>query len=162
VVATGGSVVGRIADQGQSVALGSGGRFDSVREVQDDLGGDGILAAAVAREGRFEGGLEIDDLDAGAVPFEPKRCGVRGYFTKLSRVAPMERGVRIDREGKPTGWGSGSAMAALGLEWAHLETAPRRNGVATSTSPCQIHFHGDQDIAVPVRGSFRSGHGIHG
>lgn len=24
-----------------------------------------------------------------SVPFEPKRCGVRGYLMKLSRVAPM-------------------------------------------------------------------------
>jgi hypothetical protein len=33
------------------VALGGDGRFNAVREVQDDLGGDGILAAAFARVG---------------------------------------------------------------------------------------------------------------
>jgi hypothetical protein len=32
---------------------------------------------------------------------------------------------------------------------AHLDTAPIRNGVATSSSPFQSHTQGDEDIAAP-------------
>jgi hypothetical protein len=32
---------------------------------------------------------------------------------------------------------------------AHPDTAPVRNGVATSSSPFQSHSHGDEDIAAP-------------
>src|SRR5438477_5243316 len=31
-----------------------------------------------------------------SVPFEPKRCGVRGYLMKSSRVAPITREIGVD------------------------------------------------------------------
>jgi hypothetical protein len=61
----------------------------------------------------------------------------------------MESGIRIYREGKPTGLVSGSATPALGLGRAHLDTAPARNGVAMSTSPWERLWNGDEDVATP-------------